>query len=132
MQTILLSRTQQVPTPEQVIEALRREGYKAYVEAKGGNPKTSLTVEIRYTANRLPIVIHFNHDLIDRPDEGDPDDWEWIEEAMPDANIRKGVRRFVYISALENVDKKALQVVVDYLRVQTDATLISQEQVSKL
>ncbi len=114
------------------MEALCQEGYKAYVEAKGGNPQTSVTAEIRYAPDRMPIVVSLNHDLYDDPDERDPDDWEWIEELMPDADIRKDVRRFVYISALENADKKALQVVVDYLRVQADATVISQEQTRKL
>ncbi len=126
MQTILVCRTQQGPTPEQVADALRREGYSAFVEVENGNPEISPTAEIRYAPGRMPIIVSSCHD------EGDIDYWEWMEELLPDEKDRKGIRRFIFVGAMENVDKKALQVVVDYLRVQADATVISEKQTSKL
>ena len=126
MQTILMCQTRQGPTPEQVADALRQSGYSAFVEAQGGDPEISLRAEIRYAPGRMPIVIDFCHD------EGDIDYWEWMEELLPGEKDREGIHCFIFVDAMENVDKKALQVVVDYLRIQTDATVISQEQTSKL
>ena len=69
----------------------------------------------------MPIVIRFRHDLHDAPDEGDYEYREWLEELVPDVKMREGIRRFIFIDALENVDQKALQIVVTFVQAQTDS-----------
>lgn len=79
----------------------------------------------------MPIVVRFGHDLHDAPDEGDYEYWDWIEELVPDATAREGIRRFIFVNAMENVEAKAFQTTIDFLRIQTNATVIVQEQPSK-
>ena len=50
---------------------------------------------------------------------------------MPDAEARKDVRRFIFVDAMENADTKALQTVIDYLRDQTNSTVMMQSQMDK-
>ena len=44
-----------------------------------------------------------------------------LEELAPDGKDTRNVRRFIYINALENVDSKALEAIVEVIRMQTDA-----------
>lgn len=124
MTAFVLCRTRSVPTPEQVADALRQHGYDAFVERECGHLTTSVAAEIRYAPNRMPIVIKFMHDLHDAPDEGDYEYWDWLAELVPDAITREGIRRFIFISGMENANTEALQITLDYLHDQTNATVI--------
>ena len=116
--------------PEQVAQVLCRAGYQAFVESEKG-PAISAAAEIRYAPGRMPIVVKFDNDLYDAPDEKDYDYFDWMEELVPDAEARKAIRRFIFVNAMENVDTKALQTVINYLRDQTNSTVIMQEQLDK-
>ncbi len=130
MNAILLCRTHQVPTPEQVAQALCCEGYQAFVEVEKG-PATSVAAEIRYAPGRMPIIVNFYNDLYDAPDEKDYDYFEWMEELMPDAEARKAIRRFIFIDAMENADAKAFQEVVNFIGGQTNAAIIMHKHLGK-
>jgi len=127
---ILLCRTRHVPTPEQVAEALCKAGYQAFVEVRNG-PPTSLSAEVRYAPGRMPIVVDIYNDLYDDPDEKDYDYFNWMEELVPNPEAREDIRRFIFVSAMENVEAKALKTVTDYLRDQTNSTVIMQDQLDK-
>ena len=130
MNAILLCRTREVPTLGQIAEELCRGGFDAFVEI--GNPPGSTSADIRYAPGKMPIVVKFDNDLYDEPDEKDYEYFDWMKELVPDSKEREGVRRFVFVDAMQNVDAKAFQVVTDYLRVQTNAVVITQEQIDAL
>ena len=131
MNALILCRTRVVPTPEQIAEALCQKSYSAFVEVEGGHPTTSITAEIRYVSDKMPIVVKLYHDLYDDPDEGDYEYWDWLAELVPDAKARESIRRFIFVSAMENVDPNALQATNDYIRNSTNGMVIVQEQMDQ-
>ncbi len=79
----------------------------------------------------MPIVVDIYNDLYDDPDEKDYDYFNWMEELVPNPEAREDIRRFIFVSAMENVEAKALKTVTDYLRDQTNSTVIMQDQLDK-
>ena len=123
-ETKLLCRSLQVPTAEQVKDALYQAGYSASVEAESGSLVTRLDVELRYALDKMPIKITFgaqqtyNIRYVIGVEEG-----LWWQEMLPETMERKDVRRFITIDAQEDVDAGALQAVVDCIAAQANAVV---------
>ena len=119
---MLLCRSVQVPTPEQVAEALCQAGYSASVVAERGSLITKLEVELKYAPDKMPITIQFYSERCENPQyQMGYEEWKWWQEILPDMMERKDVRRFISIYAQEDVNADALQAVVDYVTDQADA-----------
>lgn len=126
MTTYILCRSRNVPTHEQIAQALRRVGYDVIVENIRGQQTTSLTAEIRYASNKLPIVIDVMHDLIDDFSEGDDEYWGWFTELLPEESARKGLRRFIFVKHMENADTAAVDTVVNFLQDRADGLVVKE------
>ena len=128
MTIFLLCRSRAVPLPQQIADALRHVGYDAIVENVQGSLKTSLALEVRYASGKLAIVVKFMHDMKEHPDEMDYEYRAWLEELIPDDEKRTGVRRFIFVEAMENADASAVQRLISFLRDETDAIVVQNER----
>lgn len=122
--TTLLCRSLQVPTPEQVKEALCQAGCGASIESESGSLVTRLDVDLRYASDKMPITIWFYAERIyNNKYTMGHDEWRWFNDIMPENMEQKDILRFISVKAQADVDTGALQAVVDCIVNQADAVV---------
>ncbi len=118
----LLCRSLQVPTSEQIKDALCQAGYDASVEAQRGSLITLLEVELKYASDKMPIKIQFYSEQLHNPQyQMGYEEWRWREDLVQGRMDQKDILRSIFIEAEKDVDAGALKAVVDYVAEQTDA-----------
>ena len=107
MTTLILCRTREVPTPEQIAEALCQKGYNAFVEAVN-TPAASVAAEIRYAPNRMPIIIRYGRDFLDEFDGSEVELWHSLGNLQRNRPETSAVNRVGDFTLFPN--KKAVHI----------------------
>ena len=119
---VLLCRSLQVPTSEQIKDALCQAGYDASLEAEQGSLITSLEIELKYAPDKMPVKIQFSSEQKYNPQyQMGYEEWRWKENLVQGRMDQKDILRFIFIEAENDVNTDALQAVIDYIASQTDA-----------
>lgn len=129
--TILLCRSLQVPTPEQIKDALCQAGYHASVEMEQGSLVTMLEVKLKYAPDEVPIKVKFYSERLHNPHyQMGYEEWRWREDLAQGRIDQKDILLSIFIEAEKDVNADALQIVVNYIASQTDALVGFEERLS--
>lgn len=122
MNAILLCRTREVPTPEQIVEMLCENGYAASYEVEKGlstkaivriTPSEAEITKLYYSVYRPPMIIDLECDL-----------WAFLHDYASDYETSGEIESFIFVDATADGDDKVFHLVVNFLESRTNTKLI--------